>query len=273
MKDEKIMDMESPAVLAVGAHPDDVEISCAGTLKLLRDIGYRVHIATMTLGDCGSAVHSAQEIREIRHREARAAAAMLPATYHFVGSRDFQIFHDDSHNRRVTALVRAVSPILVLTHRPQDYITDHEVTSVLVRNACFSAPARNYDTSALGEAPATPTIPHLYYWDAMEGVDIFGRSAPVQMLVDVSEQMEFKSAMLACHQSQREWLRQHHGMDEYIESMRAWGAARGKMATRLANRAVRFAEAFQQHLGHAYPRTNLLAEVLRQYSVVAGDRP
>lgn len=269
MEGEKIKSSkDNPgAVLAVGAHPDDVEISCAGTLKLLRDIGYEIHIATMTLGDCGSAVHSAEAIREIRRREAEAAAAMLPATYHYAGSHDFSIFHDDIHNRRVTALVRALSPVLVLTHGPQDYITDHEITSVLVRNACFYAPARNYDTSALSEAGPIYAIPHLYYWDSMEGVDIFGRSTPVRTLVDVSGEMEFKSAMLACHSSQREWLRQHHGMDEYIESMRAWGAARGAMAARLADRPVRFAEAFQQHLGHAYPRTDLLAEALGRCAI------
>lgn len=267
MKNEKSLKSSLGAVLAVGAHPDDVEISCAGTLKLLRDAGYEIHIATMTLGDCGSAVHSVDEIREIRREEAEAAAAMLPATYHYAGSHDFNIFHDDIHNRRVTALVRSVSPVLVLTHAPHDYITDHEVTSVLVRNACFYAPARNYDTSKLSPAGPIPAIPHLYYWDSMEGVDIFGKATPVRTLVDISEEMDFKSAMLACHSSQREWLREHHGMDEYIESMRAWGALRGALAGRLANRPVGFAEAYQQHLGHAYPRTDLLAEALGRYSI------
>lgn len=81
--------------------------------------------------------------------------------------------------------------------------------------------------------------------------------------------MEFKAGMLACHESQREWLRQHHGMDEYIESMREWGATRGEMAAQIAGRPVRFAEAFQQHLGHAYPRTNLLAEVLGPNAITA----
>jgi LmbE family N-acetylglucosaminyl deacetylase len=271
MEDEKIKNSQDSlgAVLAVGAHPDDVEISCAGTLKLLRNIGYEIHIATMTLGDCGSAVHSAEEIRKIRRREAEAAAAMLPARYYYAGSHDFSIFHDDVHNRCVTALVRAVSPVLVLTHPPHDYITDHEITSMLVRNACFYAPARNYVTPALSQAGQISAIPHLYYRDSMEGVDIFGRPTPVSRLVDITEQIDFKSNMLACHKSQREWLRQHHGMDEYIESMRAWGASRGAMAARLSNRPIRFAEAFQQHLGHAYPHTDLLAEVLGRYSVTA----
>lgn len=264
MEDEKNLKVNrNPGtVLAVGAHPDDVEISCAGTLKLLRDQGCEIHIATMTLGDCGSDVHPAEEIREIRRQEAETAASMLPAAYHYVGSHDFSIFNDDNHNRLVTALIREVSPALVLTHAPHDYITDHETTSVLVRNACFYAPARNYHTSAFGQTGPIPAIPHLYYWDSMEGVDIFGRPTPVQMLADITGQIDLKSSMLARHRSQREWLRQHHGMDEYIESMRAWGASRGAMAARLAGRPIHFAEAFQQHLGHAYPRTNVLQNML-----------
>ena len=68
-------------------------------------------------------------------------------------------------------------------------------------------------------------------------------------------QMEKKTAMLACHASQREWLRAHHGMDEYIESMKRHMARRGK---RIGTDA---AEAFVQHRGHAYPRNDLLVEL------------
>lgn len=255
-------------VLAIGAHPDDVEISCAGTLRLLQAKGFEVRIATMTLGDCGSKQHSAEEIRRIRRREAEAACSLMGAGYQWVGSHDFSIFHDDAHNRRVTALLRATSPEVVLTHSPTDYISDHEMTSVLVRNACFYAPAPNYDTSSVNDAPAIPAIPHLYYWDAVEGMDIYGRVAAPQMLVAVDDAIEFKSAMLACHSSQREWLRQQHGMDEYIESMRTWCRVRGKQASDFAKRPIEYAEAFRQHLGHAYPHTNLLAEVLAENAVL-----
>ena len=74
------MKPENKRVLAVGAHPDDVESFCAGTLFLLRELGYQIHIATMTLGDCGSAQHSAQEIRRIRRKEAEAACELLSAS-------------------------------------------------------------------------------------------------------------------------------------------------------------------------------------------------
>jgi len=248
--------------LAIGAHPDDVEISCAGTLRLLAAKGFEIHVATMTLGDCGSKDHSANEIRRIRRSEAESACALLGAGYHYVGSHDFSIFHDDAHNRRVTALLREVSPEVVLTHPPSDYMSDHEMTSVLVRNACFNGPAPNYDTSSVNGSPAISAIPHLYYWDAVEGVDIYGRAVPPQMWIAIDDQIELKSEMLACHSSQREWLRAQHGMDEYIESMRAWSRVRGREAAAAAGRRIEYAEAFRQHLGHAYPRTNLLADLL-----------
>ena len=66
--------------------------------------------------------------------------------------------------------------------------------------------------------------------------------------------MDRKAEMLACHASQREWLLAHHGMDEYIDSMRRHAAMRGGEASMAA------AEAFVQHRGHAYPRDDMLAD-------------
>ena len=243
-------------VLAFGAHPDDVEISCAGTLHLLKHAGYEIHVATMSLGDCGSKQMPPDEVRRVRRAEAKDACRILGATYHYAGSHDFCIFSDESHSRRTTALVREVAPQIVFTHAPADYILDHDNTSALVRNACFLAPAPNYDCSQYGAAPAIANIPYLYYWDVMEGSDIFGKPVAPEFYVDISGAIDVKTEMLAAHRSQREWLRAQHGMDEYVESMRAWSARRGSES------GFAFAECFRQHLGHAYPRNNVLAELL-----------
>ena len=74
--------------------------------------------------------------------------------------------------------------------------------------------------------------------------------------VDVSAVMETKARMLACHASQRDWLRKHHGMDHYIETMRDWSAHQGRSC------GVAYAEGFRQHLGHSYPQDNLLGNIL-----------
>jgi hypothetical protein len=98
-------------------------------------------------------------------------------------------------------------------------------------------------------------IPHLYYCDALEGVDPFGLPVKPSTWVDISAQLDKKAEMLACHASQREWLRAHNGTDEYIDAMRRHAVMRGREA------GVAAAEAFVQHRGHAYPKNDLLAEL------------
>lgn len=257
---------EQLPVLAVGAHPDDIELMCAGTLSLLRDAGCQIHIATMTLGDCGSSGHPPEEISRIRRTEAEAAAELLAAEFHWVGFRDFCIFNDDRSNRALTGLFRKIRPGIVFTHPPKDYISDHEATSRLVRNACFYAPVPNY--RAGGHASAK--VPWLFYAAPLEGIDIFGNPVESHFWIDVDDRIDFKKRMLACHESQRDWLKKHHGMDEYLDSMVRWARLQGSRASAKAKREIEHAEGFLQHRGHAYPRDNILSSLLTG-RVVAGD--
>jgi N-acetylglucosamine malate deacetylase 1 len=257
------MASEITKVLAIGAHPDDVEIMCSGTLFALHQLGHEVHVASLTLGDCGSVELSAEEIRGIRHREAVKACEVLGATYHHAGFDDLCIFNDDNSNRRVTALLRKVDPSLVITHSPNDYMSDHELTSLLARNACFYASIPNYETKGRGGDCALK-IPYLYYAQPIEGIDILGKKVTPQFYVDISAVMEQKLEMLACHESQRNWLRAHHGMDEYIESVRRLNTSMGQRASIVSGRRISYAEAFRQHRGHAYPSDNVITTYLRE---------
>ena len=250
-------------MLAFGAHPDDVEISCAGTLRALQGAGCEVYVATMTLGDCGSRELPPDDVRRVRRAEAEAACRILGAGYYYGGSNDFRIFNDDAHNGRTTLVMRLVAPQIVLTHSPGDYMLDHDATSVLVRNACFYASAPNYDAGGHAGAKAMEAVPHLFYWDVMEGCDMFGKPVAPEFYVDISDVIDLKTEMLAAHESQREWLRAQHGIDEYLDSMRAWSARRGEDASRIACRKIAYAEAFRQHRGHAYPRNSVIEETLR----------
>src|SRR3954462_13880424 len=93
-------------VLALHAHPDDLEFQCAGTLALLREAGCQVTLATMTPGDCGSAEHDAETIAAFRRSEARASADLLGADYLCLEFRDLAIFNDDESRRTVTEALR-----------------------------------------------------------------------------------------------------------------------------------------------------------------------
>lgn len=245
-----------PRILAIHAHPDDIEFQCAGTLALLKRQGCAIAMVSMTAGDCGSADLGPEEIAAVRRREAQAAADLLGAEYHCGEFHDLAFDVDTDSRRRVTELVRKARPDIVITAPPIDYMTDHEVTSRLVRDACFCAPVPSFKTHQWDPAEPLPRIPHLYYVDPIEGVDWFGRSVPYDFVVDISETFELKLQMLACHDSQRSWLRAQHGMDEYLESCRRWSAKRGQEI------AVPFGEAFRQHIGHPYPHDNRLRDIL-----------
>jgi N-acetylglucosamine malate deacetylase 1 len=245
-------------ILALHAHPDDVEFQCAGTLILLREAGCAVTIATMTPGDCGSAEHDSEAISTIRRDEARVSAAMIGADYQCLEFRDLAIFNDDESRRRVTEVLRRARPDLILTAPQADYIADHEMTSVLVRDACFAAPCPNYTTRQWEPAPPLPKIPHLYFVDSLEGHDRDGRPVAADFLVDITRVFPVKREMLSCHASQRNWLLRQHGIDEYLEVQAKWSTLRG------AEIGVAQAEGFRQYRGHPYPQDNLLLHLVRQ---------
>jgi N-acetylglucosamine malate deacetylase 1 len=244
-------------VLSFMAHPDDAEMGCAGTLaRLKREAGCEIVIATATSGDCGTMEYPPDEIARIRHAEAVSAAKLLDAPYFSGHSSDLLIMFDERTVRRFTEVIRKARPDVVITHPPMDYLIDHEVTSRLVRAAAFSAPAPNFLTYDEDPAPRLGHIPHLYYVSPVECKDIFGQEVAPGFVVDVTATMATKEEMLACHASQRNWLRAQHGMDEYIESMKERSAAMG------ARIGVRYAEGYNQHLGHAYPQNNVIEEML-----------
>jgi LmbE family N-acetylglucosaminyl deacetylase len=130
---------------------------------------------------------------------------------------------------------------------------DHEQTHLLARAGAFSYPIPNASPLPRVDGSA---IPWLYYCDPVEGRDPYtGELVPQTTTIDVSPQLDRKIEMLACHASQREWLRSHHGMDEYIEAMKRYSNERGRQI------GVDYAEAFVQHRGHPFPQNDLLSEL------------
>lgn len=249
-----------PTVLAVMAHPDDIEITCAGTLALLKRAGWGVHLATMTAGDLGSMTLPRPEISRVRRGEAEASAKVLGAGYTCLGFDDLTILYDAPSKRRVCGLLREVRPDLVITHPPHDYMTDHTETPRIVREAAFASTIPNWEASLNGKpAPPCAKMPAILYTDPIENIDAEGRRVPARIVVDITSAMETKERMLACHESQRSWLRAQHGEDEYLLSMKRWGADRAKD---FRKKTVKYAEGFTPHLGHGFPKDDLLTKAL-----------
>ena len=233
-------------ILAIHAHPDDIEHLGAGALALLAKAGHAIHIVTATAGECGSAGPDLATTGVIRKGEAAAAAALIGATYRCADLPDLGVFNDDASRRRVTEMVRWAQADIVITASPDDYHPDHEAISLLARDACFAASVPNYKT---GPAAPLAAIPHLYFMDPVGGRTRDGDWVMGDFGVDIAAVFETKAAMLSAHESQHEWVARQHGIDDHLGAMRAWSHRRGR------DFGCDVAEGFRQYVHTPYPRT------------------
>ncbi|MBJ7410502.1 MAG: PIG-L family deacetylase [Phenylobacterium sp.] len=240
-------------VLAVHAHPDDVEILMGGTLALLAGRGHAIRIVTATAGEGGSAEFDPGETARVRQAEAAASAAHIGAQFRCLGFPDLGVFNDDASRRAVTEMVRQAVPDVVITASPADYHPDHEAIAVLVRDACFAAPVANYRT---GPSPALATIPALYFTDAIGGRDRDGVRLKRDFAVDIGAVFATKRAMLAEHRSQAAWVLKQHGISDLGADMGAWSRRVG------ADFGVDLAEGFRQYRHPPYPKAAVLQDLV-----------
>jgi LmbE family N-acetylglucosaminyl deacetylase len=205
-------------VLAVGAHPDDLELLCGGTLARLAADGHEVTMCHVCAGDRGSFEHTADEIAAIRLAEAQQAAAIIGAEHATLGISDGEADGSDREQRLlVIDLIRRTRPDLILTHATGDYMRDHNEVSRLVVDASFTATLPLLET----EAAAHDVVSAIYHFDTLAGVEF----SPTEY-VDVTAHLETKLQMLAAHDSQLAWLRDHDGVD-ILERTRIATAYRG----------------------------------------------
>lgn len=239
--------------LCLMAHPDDCEFLAAGTLTLLAQKGWEIHIISATPGDCGSKDLGPEQIAAKRRAEGTAAAKLIGATYHCLELRDLHVTYDVDAIRRTMTLVRSIAPTLMFTHSLQDYMPDHEVTAQLARNASIGWFVPN---ACAGPIPPGSGMPRLYYADPAGMTDYYGQPVAAGIIVDITSVFEQKITMLCAHASQRQWLFDHYGIDEYTNSLKAWSAARGKLIGKERG------EGFRHHKGMGYPQECVLTKEL-----------
>jgi N-acetylglucosamine malate deacetylase 1 len=216
-------------VLAVGAHPDDLEILCGGTLARLVKEGHDVVMCHATLGDRGSFVHTSEEIAAIRSLESKRAAEICGAEEATLGLHDGEVSAADPEQRRlVVDLVRDTRPDVIITHFPNDYMSDHNEVSKLIFDCSFHATLPLFETGK----PHHDTVTPIYYMETIMGVAF----QPTEY-VDVTDLIDTKSAMLEAHETQLTWLRDHDGID-IVEQMLAATRFRGLQC------GVKYAEGF-----------------------------
>jgi len=227
-------------ILAVGAHPDDLELLCAGTLARYRQAGHTVTLCTIARGDRGASHGSRDELAAVRSREAKAAAELIGARHFSLEVPDGEVDGSDrDQRRRLTEVIRISAPDLVITHSPDDYMSDHNECSELVFASTFLATLGLFEC----DGPVLASVPALVYMDTLSGLNF-----EPDEYVDISSTIDTKVAMMAAHKSQLDWLGSHDEMDA-IAQIRTVAAFRGLQS------GVAYAEAFRHCRRHLRMRT------------------
>lgn len=223
-------------ILAIGAHPDDVENSCAGTLAKYAKQGHKIFTATATNGNIGSATIPMDEIARIRKEEARRAAEIIGAEYICLDYNDEMFFEDRDVRLAFIDLVRYCKADIILTHSPKDYNPDHMLTGKIVTDIPVMIPIAKLPT----KNKPVDKIPLVVYWEPVHG---FGFE-PTEY-VDITEEFETKVAMCNEHKSQVIWMQENYKEQvgdkgkNFVDDVRIIAEYRGMQC------GVQYAEAFR----------------------------
>lgn len=227
-------------ILAVGAHPDDLELLCAGTLAKYSKEGHTVVMAHMCNGNKGHFTIPPEELASMRAEEAKKSAEIIGAEIIQGEYPDLELGIDENSKRTAVDVIRRARPDVIITHSPDDYMVDHINTSRLIVEASFIATLPHYKS----DYPAHNVIPPVFFMDTLAGVNFI----PTEY-VDITDEIEIKEKMLLCHQSQYIWLRDHDHID-YVDFMKSLSKFRGIQC------GVKYAEGFKQYQvwGRIVPR-------------------
>jgi len=228
-------------VLAAGAHPDDIDICCAGTLARYVNEGHKVFISITCKGNAGTLEKSAVEIVKIRQAEAERSAAKIGATLIMLGFGDAELVHDKASLATFIDLVRRTRPDVIITHprEEEDWHNDHMLTRRLIMDASIWATHHNLWVKS--EFPPSEVTPSLFYFDMSSS----GLRDRPSHYVDITDTFDKKIEALKQHQSQLEFLSGLFGGDP-LEGVKLQSRLRGKQC------GVEYAEAFQECA--VYPR-------------------
>ncbi|WP_378184316.1 bacillithiol biosynthesis deacetylase BshB1 [Aquimarina sp. SS2-1] len=178
-------------ILAIGAHPDDVELSCSGTLAKEVNHGKKVGILDLTRGELGT-----RGTPELRDQEARDAADILGISIREnLGFKDGFFINDESHQLEIIKVIRKFKPEIVLCNAVKDRHIDHGKGSKLASDACFLSGLRKIETSVdsnTQEAWRPKKVYHYIQWEILKP----------DFVVDISGYMDKKMESVMAYKSQ-----------------------------------------------------------------------
>ncbi|MGL2963696.1 bacillithiol biosynthesis deacetylase BshB1 [Flavobacterium sp. RSB2_4_14] len=178
-------------ILAFGAHPDDVELGCSGTIAKEVSLGKKVGIIDLTRGELGT-----RGSVEIRDNEARLAAEILGVSVREnLDMRDGFFVNDEAHQLKIIEMIRKYQPEIVICNAIEDRHIDHGKGSKLVSDACFLSGLRKIETrldGVLQEAWRPKVVYHYIQWKNIEP----------DFVVDISDFIDKKAESILAYGSQ-----------------------------------------------------------------------
>jgi LmbE family N-acetylglucosaminyl deacetylase len=218
-------------IIFFGAHPDDLEILCGGTIANYTAAGHTVWMAVATNGNIGHPTLNKEQIAELRKSEATAAAERLGAAGLIWLDEDDEFLFDNLPTRmKFVDAIRQAKADIIVTHNPQDYHPDHIACSKLATDARILSAVRLIESA---HAPLDKS-PELFYMDSIVGINF-----TPQFYVDISDTFAVKMEALRCHDSQNAWLKRIFNQ-ELLDVAQIQSAFRGLQINRP------HAEAFMQ---------------------------
>lgn len=183
--------MKKLDILAVGVHPDDVELGCGGTILRQVALGYQVGILDLTKGELGS-----RGSGEIRLLEAKAAADVLGVEIREnLGFRDGFFTNDEQHQLEIIKILRKYRPDVVLTNVLDDRHPDHGRAGKLTADACFLSGLVKIETALNGDEQKPWRPKQVYQY-------IQAYHHQPEFVVDISEYMDQKMEAVLAYRSQ-----------------------------------------------------------------------
>jgi LmbE family N-acetylglucosaminyl deacetylase len=247
-------------ILAIGAHPDDCDIKAGGTAAKWCAGGHVVKLLSLCDGSAGHQSVWGPPLAERRRAEARAAGAVIGASYDVWDFPDGELQPSLEARRRIIRLIRTFQPDVLLTHRPTDYHPDHCAAGLLVQEAAYmvTVPAICPDAPHLLRSPVI-----LYFSDAFKKPCRF----EPHVVVDVGDELDKVVAMLHCHESQfYEWIPYNAG---YLDQVpKGEQARRDWLAERLRRRFRPLADRYRSLVEQIYgPQRDRQVEYIEAFEV------
>lgn len=218
-------------IMAFGPHPDDIELSCAGTLAKYKAQGHDVAMVCVTNGEVGSPTLPKEKIAAIRKKEAEHSAQVIDAAFFWLGYPDEFLFNTPEVRLHFIEIIRRFGPdIIIAPDKNNDYHPDHTTTGQIVWDTHVMTTVPNIKT----ESKPCSKIADIYYMDTLAGINF-----QPDFYVDISDYWPQKRQMIECHKSQAEWLFNQYGAS-IVENAETQTKFRGYQA------GCKYAEAFKK---------------------------